>query len=43
MKKETTKRGANQVNQLPPHAYHPNISLRLSKRTGYIARPESNK
>lgn len=43
MKNETIKRGANRVNQLPPHAYHPNISLRLSKRTAYIARPESNK
>lgn len=40
MKNETIKRGANRVNQLPPHAYYPNISLRLYKRTGYIAWPE---
>ncbi len=40
MKNETIKRGANRVNQLPPHAYHPNISLRLSKRAAYIAWPE---
>ena len=40
MKNKTTKRGANQVNQLPPHAYHPNVALRLNSRQGYIARPK---
>jgi hypothetical protein len=27
---------------LPRHAYHPNASLRLEKRAGYIAWPQKN-
>ena len=41
MKNDSTKRGVNHGNELPPHAYHPNISLRLSKQSGYISWPKN--
>lgn len=39
MKEETTKRGANRNNELPPHAHHPNVALRNQQPKGYIAWP----
>lgn len=30
---------AHRGTELPTHAYHPNISLRVYKRTGYVAMP----
>ena len=40
MENKTTKRGINHGIELPNHAYHPNVSLRQTKRSGYIAWPE---
>jgi hypothetical protein len=35
--------GAVKAPTLPSHAYHPNASLRLAKRAGYIAWPAEGK
>ena len=34
-----THSGLTWSRQLPTHAYHPNASLRMNQRTGYVARP----
>ena len=39
MKKSDFNTLTLRARQLPPHAYHPNPSLRL-QREGYIARPD---
>ena len=40
MENKTTKRGINHGIELPNHAYHPNVSLRQTTRSGYIAWPD---
>lgn len=42
MKQCDLNNALTRVHQLPPHAYHPNPSMRLNHR-GYIARPEKDK
>jgi len=39
MKNDSIKKGVNRGIELPPHAYHPNVALRLERKKGYIAWP----
>jgi hypothetical protein len=40
MENKLTKKGTIHGFELPSHAYHPNVSLRQTKKSGYIAWPE---